>query len=66
MKATIENLRTTIENVEYIIETAEEVTQKVGRPRNLQARFSLTLRRPRGCRLYASFLYTDGTFCKPF
>lgn len=66
MKTAIENIRVTIDRIEYIIETASEVDQKVGRPRNRQARFSLILRRPAGCSRYASFLYTDGTFCKPF
>ena len=66
MTVEIGHLRITIDSIEYIIETAKEVLQKVGRPRNRQARFCLILRRPRGCNRYTSFMYNDGTCCNPF
>lgn len=58
--------RIKIENHNWIIEEVKPVQRKIGRPRNRQAKYSLIVRRPNGCTRYASFLYNDGSFCKPF
>ncbi|MFQ5638213.1 MAG: hypothetical protein ACE5IR_09505, partial [bacterium] len=58
-------MRVEIEGITYVVEKATPVKQKVGRPRKKQARFSLLLRRPKGSRLYASYLYHDNSFCRP-
>lgn len=59
-------MRIGIDNITYVVEEAHPVKQRIGRPRFRQAKFGLVLSRPQGCTLYGSFMYHDGTYCKPF
>ena len=56
-----------LENITWVVEKAKTVKQrKAGRPRAKMAKFELLVRKQRGKKLYQSYLYTDGSFCKPF
>jgi len=59
-------MRIEIEKITYVIEETHALKQRVGRPRNRQAKFGLVLRRPQGCSRFGSFMYHDGTFARPF
>ena len=54
------------DGIKYVIEKATQIKRNAGRPRNKMARYAILLRRFNGTKLYQSFIYNDGTFCKPF
>lgn len=56
----------TIDNETWCVVKAFAVKQRVGRPRRRMAKYELQVKRLRGNRPYKSYLYHDGTFCKPF
>ncbi len=67
MKAYIQNFEVIIsDGIKYVIEKATEIKRSAGRPRNKMARYALLVRRFNGKKLYQSYIYNDGSFCKPF
>lgn len=52
--------------IKYVIEKATQIKRGAGRPRNKMAQYAILVRRFNGKKLYQSFLYNDGSFCKPF
>ncbi len=54
------------DGIKYVIEKVTLVERGQGRPRNKMARYDILVRRFNGIKLYHSFIYNDGTFCKPF
>jgi len=56
----------TCDDIKYVIERATQIKRNAGRPRNKMARYAILVRRFNGNKLYQSFIYNDGTFCKPF
>ncbi len=55
-----------IGGIKYVVEKASLLKRKVGRPCNKMAKYSILLRRFTGIKLYQSFIYNDGSICKPF
>ena len=67
MKIDIETYEVIISNgIKYVIEKTTQIKRCPGRPKNKMARYAILLRRFNGTKLYQSFIYNDGTFCKPF
>jgi len=54
------------DGIKYVIEKIIPIERCKGRPRNKMARYKILVRRFNGKKLYQSFIYNDGTFCKPF
>ena len=54
------------DGIKYVIEKVTLIERCQGRPRNKMARYDILVRRFNGIKLYRSFIYNDGTFCKPF
>lgn len=54
------------DDIKYVIEKVTQIKRNAGRPRNKMARYEILVRRLNGTKLYQSFIYNDGTFCKPF
>ena len=67
MKTNIETYEVIIsDGIKYVIEKATQIKRNAGRPRNKMARYAILVRRFNGKKLYQSFIYNDGSFCKPF
>jgi len=67
MKTNIETYEVIIsDGIKYVIEKAIQIKRSVGRPKNNMARYQILVRRFNGKKLYQSYIYNDGTFCKPF
>lgn len=54
------------DGIKFVIEKVTAIERSQGRPRNKMARYDVLVRRFNGIKLYRSFIYNDGTFCKPF
>ena len=54
------------DGIKYVIEKATQIKNCNGRPRNKMARYAILVRRFNGKKLFQSYLYNDGSFCKPF
>ena len=67
MKADIQNFEVIIaDGIKFVIEKVTQINRSAGRPRNKMARYALLVRRFNGKKLYQSYIYNDGSFCKPF
>ncbi len=67
MKPDIETFEVIISGgIKYAIEKVTQIKRCTGRPRNKMARYELLVRRFNGTKLYQSYIFNDGTFCKPF
>lgn len=67
MKTDIETYEVIIcSGIKYVIEKVTEIKRCLGRPRNKMARYAILVKRFNGKKLYQSYIYNDGTFCKPF